>query len=159
MGLIADEVGIIKFKGTFDLQGMLRMMHAYIVDRGYDFFETTHKAKVPELELKWKGEKKVTPYERYDIKLEFHFYDLKQIEVDGRKMTEGRFTIVFDGDVKRDFQGVWDTKKSKVQAKLKTFYETVTKKEWMVKHAGTLIGEVAELRDKTNSYLGMVAAY
>lgn len=163
MSFIANEVGVVKFKGIFDLSGMLRMMHSYIRHKGYDFYETTHKAKVPELELTWECEKKVTGYEQYKIKIDFHFFDLKQVEIEDngekRKMTEGRFTITFDGGVERGFATDWGSKKDPFKAKLRDFFNKMTEKEWMVKHASALVDEVVELRDKTNSFLGMVASY
>ena len=163
MGFIASQVGIIRYKGVFDLNGMIRMMHSYIKHRGYDFYEKTHKAKVPELELEWVCEKKVTGYEMYNIEVNFHFFDLKQIEIEDngqkRMMTEGRFVISFDGGIDRGYATNWEENSDPFKAKLKNFYEKITKREWMVNHAITLVNEVTELRDKTNSYLGMVASY
>ena len=160
---VADEIGIVKFKGLFDLNGMLRMMHSYLKHQGYDFFERKHKAKIPELELGWECEKKVTGYEMYRIEIDFHFYDLRQVEIEEngvkRKMTDGRFIITFGGGIERGYNADWEDKKDPWKERLKNFYEQITKREWMVKHARTLVLEVAGLRDKTNSYLGMVTSF
>jgi hypothetical protein len=160
---ISDEIGIVKYSGTFDLNGMLRMMHGFLLNKNFDFYETLHKAKVPELELEWLAEKKVTEYEKWYLELKFHFYDLRQVEVDVQgekhKMTEGRFTILFSGGTERDYQDSWDVSSSSTKARLKKFYDMITKKEWILKHASQLIKETTELRDKTTAFLGMIASY
>ncbi len=160
---LKDDIGRIKFKGIFDLNGMFRMMRGYMKHRGYDFYETLHKAKVPELEVEWFCEKKVTAYEKYKVEIKFHFFDLKQVEIEenGEKriMTEGRFFVDFDGEVERGYASDWNEKESDWNEKLKQFYHRITRREWMVNHAQTLIDEIVELRDKTNSYIGMVASH
>ena len=165
MGWLEEEVGIIEFKGTFDLKGMIMMMHSYLKHQNYDFYEKLHKAKVPELELEWFCERKTTRYHKYILELEFHFYDLKEVEVkdengNTKKMMDGRFFIKIDGDVVQDFTGSWgDTKNNSFKKKMKDLYELVTRRDFMMKHAAVLIGEATALRDKTNSFLGMVASY
>ncbi len=164
MGLAADDVGMIKFKGTFDLTGLLRMVYAFLKNKGYDFYEDTHKAKPPELELKWLGERKVTPYYMYKVKISFHFYGLKEVDVEDangnkKKMNEARFTVSFDGDVVKDYAKEWGEKEKENMKLLKGFYEALTKREFMAKHAEPLIIELSELRDKINSYIGMTASY
>ena len=158
-----DDLGRVKFKGVFDLNGMFRMMRSYLKYRGYDFYETLHKAKVPELEVEWYCEKKVTGYDKYKVEIKFHFFDLKQVEVEenGEKklMTNGRFSIEFDGEVERGYSSEWNEKESLWNERLKLLYHRITRKEWMVNHAQTLIDEIVELRDKTNAYLGMVASH
>ena len=164
MGFVADEIGgVIRFKGNFDLEGMFRMMYRYLKNKNYDFYETKHKAKIPELEIKWECEKKVTPYYKYKIVIEAHFYDLTQTEIQDengntKKMTQGRFSMNFDGDIDKGYSTEWDEKKNHFSATLKSFYEALTKREFMAKHAQTLILEVAELRDRVNAHLGMVAS-
>lgn len=160
---ISDEIGMVRFKGVFDLNGLLRMMHAFLLNKNFDFYERVHKAKIPELELEWHTEKKVTEYEKHYLDISFHFYDLRDVEVDAngqkRQMTDGRFSIIFSGGVERDYQNAWESNTSSVKAKLEKFYNILTKKEWIIKHAAPLIKETTELRDKANAYLGMVASY
>jgi hypothetical protein len=154
------DLAIIHYKGVFDLQGLYRMMRKWFSDKEFDFYETLHKAKAPELELLWKGERKVSGYIKHFVKLEFHFWGLHDIEVviDGekKKMNEARFTIKFEGEVETDYEGSWEEERSKLRKKLKHFYTNfVIKKELMLNHYDFLAEEIRELQNKTKAFLGM----
>lgn len=163
MGMIAEEIGIIRYKGTFDMTGLLRMIKHYLeTERRYTFYERMHKAKIPKLELKWHADRKTTGYYKYNIDLEFVFHNVKEVEVEvnghKKKMTHARMWLKFDGGVDKDFTNTWHGEKSEIRAKLQHFFENVImKKEFLAKHALPLIGEVTVLRDKIYAYLGMVA--
>ncbi len=163
MGFISSEIGIVRFKGTFDMTGLFRMIKHYLVtERRYTFYENMHKAKIPKLELKWHAERKTSGYYKYNIDLEFVFHNVKQVEVEingvPKKMTQARMWLKFDGGIDKDFSGAWEADKSALRTKLKHFFENVVmKKEFLAKHALPLIEEVTELRDRIYAYLGMVA--
>lgn len=157
---VADDLGLFKFKGVFDLDGMLRMIQGWIVHKQYDFYETLHKAKSPELELEWHGERKVAAYYKYHIYISFKFFDRKEVEIempDGskKKMVDARFWIKFDGAIERDFEGTWDASKNRWHARLKKFFEASTKREFLSEHAAELVDEIRGLMAQTKSYLGM----
>ena len=162
-GILGEDVGVVRYKGYFDLQPMLRMIYSHLKKKNYDFYEKVHKAKIPELELDWMGEKKVTPYYKYVLEINIHFYDLIEVEIDDgnggkRKTNHARFAVTIDGEVKTGYSTDWDEKKSSKMETFKKFFETLTKREFMAKHAQTLILEGVELRDKLNGYLGLTVS-
>ncbi|MFP4117315.1 MAG: hypothetical protein ACLFTR_00150 [Candidatus Woesearchaeota archaeon] len=159
---LGDEIGLVRFKGNFNLDGLLKMMYKFLKTKGYNFYEPKHKAKIPELEIKWIGERKVTPYYKYVIEINIHFYDLTEVDAQDEngnaiKMSNGRFVMSIDGGIDAGYTTEWGEKKSHFRALLKKFYEALTMREFMAKHAQTLILEATELRTRINSYLGMVA--
>ncbi len=163
INFLGDEIGVVRFKGDFDLQGLLKMIYSFLKTKNYDFYENKHKAKIPELEIGWKAERKVTPYYLYRIEVGIHFYDLAENEVtdefgNKKRLTNGRFVMEIKGGIERGYATEWEEEKNHIRALMKNFYEALTKREFMAKHAQTLIFEAAELRDMVNSFLGMVAA-
>ena len=160
---LGDEIGLVRYKGDFDLQGLLRMIYSFIKNKDYDFYEPKHKAKIPELEIKWIGEKKVTAYYMYKLEVVIKFYDLRETEVQDekgntKKMNNARFVIRIDGGIETGYSTEWDENKSHHKSLLFKMYEALTDREFKVKHAYSLVMEATELRDRINSYLGMVAS-
>ncbi len=103
----------IKYRGVFDFDGLYRMMVDWFENQGYEFQETTYKHKVPspmgaEQELGWFAWRKVNAYVKYWVKISFHIWDMKEVEVirDGKKkkMLSARMHIEFSGYVELDWQ-------------------------------------------------------
>lgn len=154
------DLARIHYRGIFDLQGLYRMMREWFNEKNFDFYETLHKAKIPELELEWKAERKMTGYIRHYCYISFHFWGLHDIEVvvDGvkKKMNEARVTITFDAEIKTDYEESWEVEKSGMRAKLKYFYENfMIKKELLVNQYDAFIIEIRDLQEKTKDFLGM----
>ncbi|MFP4112709.1 MAG: hypothetical protein ACLFUO_06980 [Candidatus Woesearchaeota archaeon] len=157
---LTGDIALLHYKGVFDLQGLYKMMRAWFADKQYDFYETLHKAKPPELELEWVASRKVSGYIKHFVYIEFHFWGLHDIEavVDGVKkpMNEGRFTLKFDGEVKTDYEGSWEEERSSLRAKMKYLYENyIIKKDLLLNDADLLVNEIRALKDKTKDFLGM----
>lgn len=155
-----DDLATIHYRGKFDLDGLYKMQYKWFKDHNFDFYESLHKSKKPELELTWDAERKISGYIKQYVSLQYHFWGLHDIEVveDGvkKKMNEGRFTLHFFLNVKTDYEESWEEEKSKLRKRLKHFYENyIIKKEILVNQVQALTDEVRELQDKTKEFLGM----
>ncbi|MCK4521843.1 MAG: hypothetical protein KAU20_04670 [Nanoarchaeota archaeon] len=105
-------VPTIKKVGIFDMDGLYKVMQRWFYDNKYYFEETLYKHKPgtaagKEEEIGWTGWRKVNDYVKFHIKVFFHIYDIKNIEVikEGKKvkLTKCRVWIEFNGDVELDY--------------------------------------------------------
>ena len=77
---------ILRYSGLFDFDGLYSMMAQYLKVNRYWFHEYKYKHKVPsplgaEQEIFWRGEKKVNEYIHYSIFLDFHLWEMTEVEV------------------------------------------------------------------------------
>lgn len=108
-----DLTRTIKFRGLFDMPGLMKTMRNWIEYQGFEFHELGVKHKVPspmgaEQEFKWWGWRKVNDYIKYHIYVEFHFWDVLEVDVikEGKKQktTSAGFRIDLHGTTEVDWQ-------------------------------------------------------
>ncbi|MFH1398524.1 MAG: hypothetical protein ABIG95_00240 [Candidatus Woesearchaeota archaeon] len=149
---------IIKYSGIVDLEGLYKALVKWFLDRKYDFYEDLYKDKPPELEIEWNASRKVNDFYKYRIKMSFHFYDLKEVEVikDGkkRKMVKTRVWIIFDPILEYDWQNRW-SKSEWSEKLLKFFVANVIKRELQLKYGDPLWYIYYRLHAFVKQYLGM----
>lgn len=148
---------LIKHKGYFDFEGLYRSMIGWFDKYKYDFHEDRYKDKTftklgPEIEPKWRAERKVTEYIRFDMKVTWHIWEGKEVEVeiDGvkKKRTTGRLSIELKGTVLLDYTGIFSKKKF-----LGTLYKKLLDREIRSKYLSVLEDEVFKLQTQIKSYL------
>ncbi|MBW3019812.1 hypothetical protein KY334_00820 [Candidatus Woesearchaeota archaeon] len=97
-----------RFKGLVDLDSLYKNVQNWMSSHGYLFDESVHKFKPPELELSWVGERKNTGYRKTILKLEFHFWDYKEVLVkkDGveKTMVSCHFIVDISGCQEYDYE-------------------------------------------------------
>ena len=76
----------VRFEGLFDFDGMYAAINDWGKNYNYLFHEKAYKHKVPspkgaEKEFEWVLTKKITEDAKYEIKIDAHIWDLKEIEV------------------------------------------------------------------------------
>lgn len=120
---------IVRYKGTFDLEGLYRVIVQWLKSRRYWFHETTYKHKAPtplgvEEQIRFYAERKVTDYYRYDIGLFLHIWHMKEVEVikngKKKKLVNAKMDITIQGHMILDYQGKFE--KSPFFLKLRDFY-------------------------------------
>jgi hypothetical protein len=103
----------IRYKGLFDFDGLYNLIVQWMKARRFWFHESKYKHKVPlptgaEQEITFKGEKDVTEFIHYDIKVDFHLWDMTEVELEvkGQKkhLTNARMEIVLSGAVVVDYE-------------------------------------------------------
>lgn len=148
----------IKFRGIVDFDGLYQMMTQWFIERKYDFYEGLYKDKPPELELEWRAERKIDEFYKYQIDVNFHLFDIKEVEVikDGvkKKMIDCRMLIWFIPTLIIDWQDRWKGGWM-VNTAWKIYFNNIIKREWQLKYADTLVYHTYDLHAKVKEFLGM----
>jgi hypothetical protein len=101
----------LRYNGVFDFNGLYRMMYNWFFKQRYEFHEDLYKEKVDtignELEIKWRAEKKITEFIKYIINVEFHLWNMLDVEVirngEKVKMTKARMQIILKASTVADY--------------------------------------------------------
>jgi len=163
---ILDMPLFIRYKGVFDFEGMYRMMHAWLINKRFLFYEDLYKDKVStpfgnELEIKWRAEKKVSEYVKEYVYIYFHLWDFSEVEVikEGKKqkMTKSRMEIKFEAKLELDYTKKF-AKGSPFAQKLGSFYlNKVIYWEWRIKYADSLTYQLYDLHARVKKYLDLIS--
>jgi hypothetical protein len=165
-----DLKRIIKYRGIFDVDGLMTTMRNWIEYQGYEFHERGLKHKVPspagaEKEYSWWGWRKVNPYVKYNIDIFFKLWNLKEIEVvkNGKKQkaVSAAIQIEISGSTEIDWQNRFAGSKF-IQALGDFYYDYIMKKpldlywtDQLYYHhykLHTIIKEFLDMSTKTNSF-------
>ncbi|MCX6709495.1 MAG: hypothetical protein NTV63_00885 [Candidatus Woesearchaeota archaeon] len=153
---------VIKYKGIFEISELYKFISRWLIGKGYDFYEKTYKNKPPEIELSWYGEKKLTSYVMDKIKIEFHFYGVRDVEAikggEKKKMQDFRVVITFSGEVVTDYPNIFGEKQweKPFWKKAKEFFETnILKQDLDFKYVDPLYYQVFELTEEVKKFMNM----
>ena len=164
VGMFGEHpISRIMFKGIFDWEGLYHFIKRWFAEHDYKYEEGVFKSNSSgdigkEQEFKWKGQRKVTEYYKYKIKLEMHSWDMRPVEVvekgKKKKRWKGKFMLEFYADLETDYQGWW--KKSQFALNIKRFLDRfVWKKERMFIYADQLYYSVQRFQSEVKVYLKM----
>jgi len=161
----------IRFRGQYDYDGLISLLRSFYRRARMAIQEPKFKFKNggngAEVEFKFKGDLKVTPYIKIYLEIEGHGFDVKQKEViiDNKKrmMTGGKMELKFQGKVNLDWAEMYEDKKSSAfrQKMLKTLQEFMDNpdgvsfgdnKVWGKKNIQKL---VTKFHKETKEFLGM----
>lgn len=103
----------IKHKGLFDRSKLIKTIQDWFGKHKYDFHAPKYKYRPDEIELEFKGERKINPYVRFRMLVVVKGFEIKNVEVvkDGekKKMQQGRLNVEispeYDLDYKKRFGG------------------------------------------------------
>lgn len=119
----------LRYKGTFDWEGLYKAMKGWFKEREYDFLEKRYKHKLQaggftEIEVNWECWRDETEYMRDWIHVYFHIWDYKEMEVikDGKKvrLAKARMKIEITPFLEADYEDRWQD--SAFKRKLRDFY-------------------------------------
>ncbi len=101
----------LRYNGVFDFNGFYVAVTDWAKNYGYMWHEVDYKHKVPsaegaEQELKWQLTKKVTEFIQYGILFTIHMWEVKDVQVEGRKepLMKARLYIIIEGTITYDWQ-------------------------------------------------------
>lgn len=122
----SGDAGMIKFKGTFDLDGVFAFVTNWMFHNEFsNYNEPVYKHKLPEIQRKFTGYQKRTAYIKETVTFDCHFWSVKPVEVvkDGKKkkMYTGRGEMQMSFVIETDWEGKWDTTPARV--KMRNFYD------------------------------------
>ncbi len=162
----------LRYRGLFDFDGLYNTCAQYLKANRYWFHEYKYKHKVPsplgaEQEIYWRGEKKITEYIEYELYLDFHLWEMTEVEViqKGIKktLTNARLKVRLHGIMNIDFEKRYE--QSTFLQALKDFYNKyILKRElesifWDTLHYRTqkflnVIKEYLDMQAKGYEYKG-----
>ena len=155
----------IRYKGVFDMKGLLAFVYRWFAENHYDWHEKLYKEKAEsalgnETEIKITGDNKVSEYFQYDATFEIHMWESKDVvvKVGGKDvhMMQGRIEIQVSGGVTRDWQnkfpegGMWGS----AQKFLDNF---LLKNDFLFIHADKMEKEIHALNADIKRLLKMEA--
>lgn len=166
--MVLQKIGII------DLDGLYKNMQRWFYDNQYYFEEPTSRIRPGtaagiEYEFKWTAWRRVNAFVKYNIKVFFHVYDAKEIEVikEGKKvkLTKCRIKIEINGDMEMDYTNMFG--KSRFGKILFNAYTTFILKEdkvlamwwdelyYRVYKLQTIAKEYLDMEARGNAYYDM----
>ena len=154
----------IRYKGLCDFDGLYNLIIQWMKSQGYWVQETKYKHKVPsplgaEQEMTFKGEKEVTEFYKYHISVDFHLWDMTEVEAEvkgaKKKLSNMRMEIVLSGAVELDPEGRFE--KTGFLQKLRHFYMWYIIKADMFMWFDELRYRVYKLHGIIKDYLDMQA--
>ncbi len=158
---------LIRYRGLFDFEGLYQAMADWFKRYRYILHEETYKHKVPsplgaEQEIHWYAEIDVTEYIRFRIDVDFHLWDMTEIEVvrNGKKkiLTSARLEIRIRGKLITDWQGKFE--KNRFTRALRHLYnEYMLRREIESYWGDMLIYRMFNLQAYIKKYLDMQAQH
>jgi hypothetical protein len=108
----------VKYKGIFNFPEFYKFCYQYIIEElQMDFLaEKEYQEKISgmakEVKIKWEGERKLTDYFQFDLKIEFHIIAMTEVELNqgGTKIktNKGDMKITIKGIFVKDYEGKYD---------------------------------------------------
>jgi len=155
----------VKYDGIFDWSGLYKLIYEWFIDRGYYFEEKLAGHKIPtpmgaEDEFEFEGWKRTTSYMKEVLKLHFHFFEMRDIEVikDGqkKKLVKARVIMTFSGAIETGYADRWD--ENQLGQQLRTLLESyIMKKEIESIWWDRLFYILLKLQTEVKEYLNMQA--
>ncbi|RME52865.1 hypothetical protein D6783_03570 [Candidatus Woesearchaeota archaeon] len=150
---------LIRYKGVFDMEGLYRFVRDWLIKRRFDVDEVRYKAKWDETELKWKAELDVDEYYTYFITIDWHFWDVKDVHVQGKTLQQGRFEINLSFNVSAGNPEIFPEKGNnfheKLAASLGKLMHKLRENEKDVQHIDTLHYLTLRLHTEIKKFLNM----
>jgi hypothetical protein len=108
----------VKYTGIFSFKDFYKFCYDWLAEEvGLDITEDKYTEKIDgaskNIEVEWSGEKEMTDYFRFDIKVKIKASGLKEVEINqgGAKIKTNQGTVVVDikGTLVRDYEGKFET--------------------------------------------------
>lgn len=153
--------GKVRQKGIFDFKELYRFCYTWLVDQGYDVTEKKYAEKVTatgkEIEIEWVGERKISDYFRFSLKIHWRILGMTTVEVDreGKKvsMDKGDIEISVAGVLEKDYEHRWE--KNAFTKFLRGLYDHYVIKSRIEAYEGKLFSEADEFIAQVKSFLAI----
>ncbi len=153
----------LKWKGIFDFEGLYKKMKFWLEFQGYgderkNFREEKYVEQVKPTgkiyEIVWKGEKNISDYFSFIIKITFLGLNIEQVETqkEGKKvkMSKGEIEIKFTAILVKNRQNKW-----KPDSFIKKIYENFISRDRIEEYKIDIYKKLYELHDEVKAYLDL----
>lgn len=154
----------IKYTGIFSLKDLYLFCYDWLKEEtDLILSEKKYKEKIvgdtKNVEIIWEGERKVTDYFKFEIKVEFMILGMKKVEINqaGRKISanQGQIEIKVKGTLIRDYEGKFE--KSSTQKFWRSIYEKWIIPSRIEQFESKLTEDCDEFLSQTKAFLDLEA--
>jgi hypothetical protein len=164
-GKLSDVLGEIRYSGEFDYEELYQTIHNWYRTMQYEVVET-YKHKMTgsgaEVELTFKGERKVTEFMKYHIETELKGWGMNEIEAvrNGKKqkLDKGRILVTIKFTLELDYNSRFDRSEFTIRM-FNMIRFTLLRKKVIILWGGKLVAEAYNLHTAIKKSLKMETAY
>ncbi|MBU1252672.1 MAG: hypothetical protein KJ905_02745 [Nanoarchaeota archaeon] len=152
----------IKYNGILSFKDFYKFCYDWLKEETeLDMIEDSYNEKISgdtkEIRIKWSGDRKITDYFRFDIKVEFIILGLKNVEISqgGAKIktNQGSVEMSVKGVLVSDFQGRFDT--SGFNKWMRGVYEKWIISSRVAQFTDKIAGDCDEFLSQAKAYLDL----
>lgn len=142
----------IRYSGVFDLDRLYSALCGWINDNDYDFYESKHsdkdKPRGKELQYVIEGEREVTDYFKYYVKMSLFIQELNPVS---ENLVKGVVKLDFSAYVELDWKGKWGH--TAFTNFLFKIYNNHVIKARIERHRSILFADLSEFQDAVKGVL------
>ena len=152
----------VKYGGIFSFPDFYKFCYDWLTDEtALNVAEEKYVEKLQgnskNIDIEWKGTRKVTDYFKFEIKAKFRILGLEKVEIerDGKKMktNKGSVEVKVSGTLIRDYNGKFES--SAFKKFLRSIYEKWVIKSRIDQFEEKLIGDSNEFLSQAKAYLDL----
>ncbi len=152
----------MKYRGIFSFKDFYKFCYDWLTEEtGLDISEDKYSEKLTgnskDLDIKWTGERKVTDYFKFEIKVVFEIRNLTEVEIEqgGAKVktNQGEIKAKVSGTLIRDYDGKFE--KDAFRKFLRSIYEKWIIKSRVDQFEEKLFGDCDEFLAQAKAYLAL----
>ncbi|MCK4552977.1 hypothetical protein KAT80_02130 [Candidatus Pacearchaeota archaeon] len=152
----------MKYRGIFSFKDFYKFCYDWLTEEtDLDISEDKYSEKLignsKDIDVKWTGERKVTDYFKFEIKVEFQIRKLTEVEIEqgGAKVktNQGEVKAKVTGTLIRDYDGKFE--KDAFRKFLRSIYEKWVIKSRIDQFEEKLFGDCDEFLGQAKAYLAL----
>lgn len=152
----------IKFEGIFSFKEFYKFCYSWLTDETEllvfeDKYAEKLKGTSKDIDISWTGERKVTDYFKFQVKVAFQILKMSEVQVSKGNakvnMNEGSVEVKIKGNLIRDYEGKFET--SAFKKFLRSIYEKWVIKSRVEQFEGKLISDCDEFLSQAKAYLDL----
>ena len=159
-----EEVFSSKLKkaGIFDFKNFYKFCYDWLIEEtDLDVAENAYNEKIKgdskEVIIEWTGERKITDYFKFKVKVKFHILNMTDVEAiqGGKKLkaNKGEIEIKMKGTLIRDYDGKFES--TAFKKFLRSIYERWVIPSRIEQFEEKLIGDCDEFLSQAKAYLDL----
>jgi hypothetical protein len=150
----------VKYNGIVDFPAFYKFCYDWLDQEvNLDLSEEKYSEKIEgdakNIDVAWVGQRRLTDYFRFDVKVEFRILGLTKLEIvqDGRKIktNKGSVEVKMKGILVRDYQGKFDVNASRKF--MRSIYEKWVIPARIEEYENKIIGDCDEFLSQAKAFL------
>lgn len=152
----------IKYGGIFSFKDFYKFCYDWLTEEtGLNVAEEEYSEKLngdsKNIEIVWKGEKKMNDYFKFEVKISFRITNLKKVEITQGKTkiqsNKGSVNVKVGGSLVKDYEGKFET--TAFKKFLRGIYEKAVIPSKIEQFEDKLVGDCDEFLSQAKAYLDL----